>query len=135
MAGPGAPAVQQGQRRRLRRPGGGPEHRRNRRNDGEHDRGDGQTVADPHRLRPPDRDVGRGRFLTAYPCYPEEIRLGGATARDAYCYADSRPGGPGGPGREGFDVLANFSHSFYKPYHVTLDFTDMKVYLARGKAA
>jgi hypothetical protein len=31
-------------------------------------------------------------------------------------------------------VLAHFDHSFYKPYNVTLDFTDMNVYIARGTA-
>jgi len=69
--------------------------------------------------------------VTAYPCYPNEVRLGNAAARDIYCYANNRPA----LGREGFDVLAHFSHSFYKPYNVTLDFTDMNVYIARGKAS
>ncbi|MET7336111.1 tetratricopeptide repeat protein [Nonomuraea sp. NPDC005650] len=81
--------------------------------------------------RPIETSAG-GQFLTAYPCYPKEVRLGDAAANDLYCYADKRPGGPG---REGFDVLANFSHSFFKPYNVTLDFTGMNVYIARGKAA
>ncbi|GGS98254.1 hypothetical protein GCM10010156_65570 [Planobispora rosea] len=80
--------------------------------------------------RPVETSAG-GRFLTAYPCYPREVRLGNAAANDVYCYA----GGPGAPAREGFDVLAHFSHSFYKPYNVTLDFTDMRVYIARGEAA
>ncbi|MBE1560381.1 hypothetical protein [Nonomuraea africana] len=75
-----------------------------------------------------------GRLVEAgradYPCYPKEVRLGNAAANDIYCYADKRSA----PGREGFDVLANFSHSFFKPYNVTLDFTDMNVYIARGKA-
>ncbi|RCG26855.1 hypothetical protein DQ384_28670 [Sphaerisporangium album] len=79
--------------------------------------------------RPIETSAG-GTFLTAYPCYPKEVRLGNAAANDIYCYADKRSA----PGREGFDVLANFSHSFYKPYNVTLDFTDMNVYIARGQA-
>lgn len=79
--------------------------------------------------RPIETSAG-GQFLTAYPCYPKEIRLGDAAAMDSYCYADKRSG----PFREGFDILANFSHSFFKPYNLTLDFTDMNVYIARGKA-
>lgn len=31
-------------------------------------------------------------------------------------------------------MLGHFSHSFYKPYNVTFDFTDMNLYIARGKA-
>ena len=68
--------------------------------------------------------------VTVYPCYPKEVRLGNAAAKDIYCYANNRSA----LGREGFDVLAHYSHSFYKPYNVTLDFTDMNVYIARGKA-
>jgi hypothetical protein len=72
-----------------------------------------------------------GQPVVSYPCYPKEVRLGDATAKGVYCYTDDRPA----LGGEGFDVLAHVSHSFYKPYNVTLDFTDMKVYIARGKAS
>jgi hypothetical protein len=34
----------------------------------------------------------------------------------------------------GFDVTAHIFHPFYKPYNITLDFTEMNVYIARGKA-
>ncbi|MBC6470936.1 hypothetical protein [Actinomadura alba] len=71
-----------------------------------------------------------GQPVVSHPCYPKEVRLGNATAKDIYCYADNRPA----DSPYGFDVLAHFSHSFYKPYNVTLDFTDMNVYIARGKA-
>ena len=66
-----------------------------------------------------------------YPCYPKEIRLGDATATEVYCETD-----PNMPVTQpyGFDVAANFAHCFYKPYNVTLDFTDMNLYIARGKA-
>ncbi|WP_242903602.1 tetratricopeptide repeat protein [Actinomadura terrae] len=92
-----------------------------------------------------------GQPVVSYPCYPKEIRLGDASAKYVYCYAD-KGGGAGGfasadarsdafaavaddpPPGEGFDVLAHFSHCFYKPYNVTLDFTGMNVYIARGKA-
>jgi tetratricopeptide (TPR) repeat protein len=68
----------------------------------------------------------------AYPCYPKEIRLGNAAAREIYCNTN-----PSAPVLQpyGFDVPAAFFHSFYKPYNVTLDFTGMNVYIARGKAA
>ncbi|SDM37242.1 tetratricopeptide repeat protein [Allokutzneria albata] len=71
-----------------------------------------------------------GKPLITYPCYPKEVRLGNAAATDVYCYANNQPA----IGREGFDVLAHFSHCFFKPYNITLDFTDMNAYIARGKA-
>lgn len=69
---------------------------------------------------------------TTYPCYPKEIRLGDAAAKEVYCETD-----PNMPVLQpwGFDVSAHFAHCFYKPYNVTVDFTDMNVYIARGKAA
>jgi hypothetical protein len=65
-----------------------------------------------------------------YPCYPKEIRLGNAVAKEVYCYTNPRM--PLAP--FGFDVPAHFAHCFYKPYNITLDFTDMNLYIARGKA-
>ena len=112
----------------LRPAGDGPAHRRTRRNGRGHVRGNGQTVADPHRLRPPGGDFGRAPAGHVYPCYPTEVRLGNAAAKDIYCYANKRSANA----PHGFDVLGHFSHSFYKPYNITLDFTDMNVYIARG---
>ncbi|GAA3771663.1 hypothetical protein GCM10022225_68660 [Plantactinospora mayteni] len=66
-----------------------------------------------------------------YPCYPKEVRIGTAAARDVYCYANENRK----PAPYGFDVLGHFSHSFWKPYHITVDFTGMNVYIARGRAA
>jgi hypothetical protein len=65
------------------------------------------------------------------PCYPKELRLGAATAKGIYCETD-----PNMPVTQpyGFDVPAHFAHCFYKPYNVTLDFTDMNLYIARGKS-
>ncbi|WP_133848344.1 tetratricopeptide repeat protein [Labedaea rhizosphaerae] len=65
-----------------------------------------------------------------YPCFPDEVRLGDAAARGFYSVAspDSRPP------RSGFDVPFTLFHPFYKPYNLTLDFTGMKMYVARGKA-
>lgn len=67
----------------------------------------------------------------AYPCYPKEIRLGEAAANEVYCETD-----PNMPVTQpyGFDVMGAFFHSFWKPCNVTLDFTDMNLYIARGKA-
>ncbi|GAA2600278.1 tetratricopeptide repeat protein [Actinomadura fulvescens] len=65
-----------------------------------------------------------------YPCYPKEIRLGDAVAKEIYCEANPKAA----LAPLGFDVPAAFFHSFHKPYNVTLDFTDMKLYIARGKA-
>jgi tetratricopeptide (TPR) repeat protein len=56
--------------------------------------------------------------------------LDSAAAKDAYCIAIKRSA----KAPHGFDVLGHFSHSFYKPYNITLDFTDMNLYIVRGKA-
>ncbi|MFI6738705.1 retropepsin-like aspartic protease [Nonomuraea sp. NPDC050451] len=80
-----------------------------------------------------DRPIGtfaHSHPAVAYPCYPKEIRLGNATAKDIYCYTN--PQSALAP--LGFDVPATFFHSFYKPYNITLDFTHMNLYIARGQA-
>ncbi|MFC7384756.1 aspartyl protease family protein [Sphaerisporangium rhizosphaerae] len=82
-----------------------------------------------------DHDRPLGTFAhshpaVTYPCYPKEIRLGGAAAKEIYC--ENHPGAEVAP--LGFDVPAAFFHCFYKPCNVTVDFTDMKLYIARGKA-
>jgi hypothetical protein len=69
--------------------------------------------------------------VVVHPCYPKEIRLGDIVAHDIYCYTN--PQAAVAP--FGFDLLGHFSHSFYKPCNVTLDFTGMNLYVARGKAA
>ncbi|MFI7706549.1 aspartyl protease family protein [Nonomuraea sp. NPDC049480] len=66
----------------------------------------------------------------AYPCYPKEMRLGDVAANGIYCFTN--PNSPLAP--NGFDVPAAFFHSFHKPNNVTLDFTDMNLYVARGPA-
>ena len=69
--------------------------------------------------------------VVVYPCYPKEIRIGNAAAKDIYCNAN--------PTRQlapyGFDVPAHFAHTFWKPYTITLDFTGMNLFLARGASA
>ncbi len=70
-----------------------------------------------------------------YPCYPKEIRLGNAVAEEVYCETDpNMPVNVPWPYGPGFDGLGHFAHCFFKPYNVTLDFTDMNLYVARGKA-
>jgi tetratricopeptide (TPR) repeat protein len=72
---------------------------------------------------------------TTYPCYPKEIRLGSAVAKAVYCEMDpNAPVNVPWPYGSGFDGMGHFAHCFYKPYNITLDFTDMNLYIARGKA-
>ncbi|MFC9976647.1 hypothetical protein ACFVH6_37685 [Spirillospora sp. NPDC127200] len=81
-----------------------------------------------------DRPLGtfaQSRPAVTYPCYPKEIRLGDAVAKGVYC--ETNPNAT--PAPFGFDVPAAFFHRFHKPYNVTLDFTGMNLYIARGKAA
>jgi hypothetical protein len=104
--------------------------------------GTGETVAGLHgdtvkqlRVRTdydrPLQAFAHSHPTVTYPCYPKEIRLGDAAANEVYCETD-----PNMPVLQpwGFDVPAHFSHCFYKSYNVTLDFTDMNLYIARGKA-
>lgn len=71
----------------------------------------------------------------AYPCYPKEIRLGDAAAEDVYCETDpNMPINVPWPQGTGFDTIGHFAHCFFKPYNITLDFTGMNLYIARGKA-
>ncbi|MFI6743556.1 aspartyl protease family protein [Nonomuraea sp. NPDC050451] len=71
----------------------------------------------------------------SYPCYPKEIRLGNAVAKEVYCETDpNMPVNVPWPYGSGIDMTGHFAHCFFKPYNVTLDFTDMNLYIARGKA-
>ena len=104
--------------------------------------GTGETTAGMHgdtvrqlRIRTdydrPIQTFAHSHPTVTYPCYPKEIRLGNAAANEVYCETD-----PNMPVTQpyGFDVPAHFAHCFYKPYNVTLDFTGMNLYIARGKA-
>ncbi|WP_378279986.1 tetratricopeptide repeat protein [Actinomadura rugatobispora] len=80
-----------------------------------------------------DRPIGtfaQSHPAVAYPCYPKEIRLGDAVAKEAYCYTNPKAS----LAPFGFDVPVSFSHCFHKPYNITVDFTAMNLYVARGKA-
>ncbi|MEW9552667.1 aspartyl protease family protein [Nonomuraea sp. NPDC050783] len=81
-----------------------------------------------------DRPIGtfaHSHPAVTYPCYPKELRLGDAVARGIYC--ENHPQAE--LAALGFDVPAAFFHCFYKPYNVTLDFTGMSLFIARGEAA
>ncbi|TDD90449.1 tetratricopeptide repeat protein [Actinomadura darangshiensis] len=72
---------------------------------------------------------------TTYPCYPEEIRLGDAVAKEVFCESDpNMPVNVPWPYGPGFDSIGHFAHCFFKPFNITLDFTAMNLYIARGKA-
>ncbi|MEV6983610.1 aspartyl protease family protein [Sphaerisporangium sp. NPDC051017] len=80
-----------------------------------------------------DRPIGtfaHSHPAVTYPCYPKEIRLGDAAAKDIYCETHSQAE----LAPFGFGVPAAFFHCFFKPYNITLDFTDMNLYIARGQA-
>lgn len=80
-----------------------------------------------------DRPIGtfaHSHPAVTYPCYPKEIRLGDAAAKEIYC--ETHPQAELAP--FGFDVPAAFFHCFFKPYNVTVDFIGMNLYVARGKA-
>ncbi|XVQ11560.1 aspartyl protease family protein [Spirillospora sp. CA-255316] len=85
-----------------------------------------------------DRPIGtfaQSHPAVAYPCYPKEIRLGDAAAKEVYCYTNpNQPVNVPWPYGSGFDAMGWFAHCFWKPYNITLDFTDMNLYIARGKA-
>ena len=78
----------------------------------------------------PLQTFGHSHPTVVYPCYPKEISLGNAAAEEIYCNTD--PNMQVAP--YGFDILNSLFHSFYKPYNLTLDFTGMNLYIARGTA-
>ncbi|NJP96669.1 tetratricopeptide repeat protein [Nonomuraea sp. FMUSA5-5] len=86
-----------------------------------------------------DRQIGtfaQSHPAVVYPCYPKEARLGDAVAKAGYCYTNpNQPVNVPFPFGTGFDSMGWFSHCFWKPYNITVDFTGMKLYIARGKAA
>ncbi|WP_049557062.1 aspartyl protease family protein [Nonomuraea sp. SBT364] len=74
--------------------------------------------------------------VKSYPIMAERISLGRAVRRKVRGIALEKviPGFPG-PGQSesfGFDLIANFSHEFFKPFAITFDYTDMHLYITRG---
>ncbi|MCP2342773.1 aspartyl protease family protein [Actinomadura rupiterrae] len=70
-----------------------------------------------------------------YPVHPSRISLGHAVGRNILGYAAEKifPGlpGPGLSPLTGFDLSANFTHEFFKPYAVTFDYRTMRLHLSR----
>ncbi|MEU0510650.1 aspartyl protease family protein [Amycolatopsis sp. NPDC006125] len=68
-----------------------------------------------------------------YPITAERIALGRAVGHDVRGSASAGPvEGTPGPGQSamfGFDIIANFTHEFFKPFAVTFDYTGMNCYL------
>ncbi|TDE49931.1 tetratricopeptide repeat protein [Nonomuraea mesophila] len=71
-----------------------------------------------------------------YPITAKRISLGRAVGRNLPGHAAEKvfPGFPG-PGQSamfGFDLIANFSHEFFKPYAITFDYRSMHLSINRG---
>ncbi|GAA3182084.1 aspartyl protease family protein [Nonomuraea roseoviolacea] len=77
-----------------------------------------------------------GNGPTLYPITAERISLGRASGRDVRGHAAEKvfPGfpGPGQSAQFGFDLLANITHEFFKPYAITFDYGGMDFYVAGG---
>lgn len=72
---------------------------------------------------------------TIYPVKADRISLGSAVGRDLHGKAAEKvfPGFPG-PGQSamfGFDLIANFTHEFFKPFAITFDYTTMRLAITR----
>jgi hypothetical protein len=75
---------------------------------------------------------------TVYPIIPNRIALGRAVGRDVPGMAVSAiwPGlpGPGQSAMFGFDVMANFTHEYFKPFAITFDYTAMRLSVTHSAA-
>jgi tetratricopeptide (TPR) repeat protein len=71
-----------------------------------------------------------------YPATADRMSLGRAVARNVKGFASAKtiPGqpGPGQAGMFGFEIIANFTHEFFKPFTLTFDYTGMNVYITGG---
>jgi len=75
-----------------------------------------------------DHPVFFNGVIPAYPIVPDQISLGRAVGRNVR--------GLAGPLATlllrqilKFDTIANFTHEFFKPFAITMDFTDMNLYI------
>ncbi|UQS26840.1 aspartyl protease family protein [Amycolatopsis thermalba] len=70
-----------------------------------------------------------------YPIVAERVSMGRAVAHDVRGSASDGPvmgtPGPGQSAMFGFDIVANFTHEFFKPFALTFDYTGMNCYLER----
>ncbi|MFI6904657.1 aspartyl protease family protein [Nonomuraea sp. NPDC050394] len=73
--------------------------------------------------------------IKTYPLTAERAGLGRAVRHDVRGNAAEKvfPGlpGPGQSAQFGFDMIANFTHEFFKPYAVTFDYTRMRMSISR----
>ncbi|WP_433008689.1 aspartyl protease family protein [Kribbella sp. CA-294648] len=69
--------------------------------------------------------------IKVYPVTADRISLGNAVRRNIRGNAVEKLGpgipGPGQSAQFGFDLIANFTHEFFKPYAVTFDYVGMKL--------
>ncbi|GAA3697459.1 hypothetical protein GCM10022224_074150 [Nonomuraea antimicrobica] len=93
------------------------------------DRAGGITVDRDHPIEQPGG-------IKLYRITAERISLGRAVGRNLPGHAVDKvfPGfpGPGQSARFGFDLIANFTHEFFKPYAITFDYRSMHLSIARG---
>jgi hypothetical protein len=66
--------------------------------------------------------------IDVYRIFPDRISLGDAVGRNVRGIA-----GPLSVGNLEFDTIANFTHTFFKPFAITFDYTDMNLYIT-GKS-
>ncbi|MEU8135144.1 aspartyl protease family protein [Streptodolium elevatio] len=68
-----------------------------------------------------------------YPATADRISLGRAIGRNVRGHAAEAPfpgfPGPGQSGMFGFDLIANFTHEFFKPYAITFDYDNMHLFI------
>jgi hypothetical protein len=83
-----------------------------------------------------DHPVQQPGGIKLYPITAERISLGRAVGRDLPGRAADNlfPGfpGPGQSAQFGFDLIANFTHEFFKPYAITFDYRSMHLSITRG---
>jgi Aspartyl protease/Tetratricopeptide repeat len=65
--------------------------------------------------------------MSVYPIVPDEMALGRAVGRNVRGIAGARSFDVFGGFQ--FATLANFTHEFFKPFAITMDFTDMNLYI------
>ncbi|MFI6497875.1 aspartyl protease family protein [Nonomuraea typhae] len=71
------------------------------------------------------------RFGRSYPVTAHKLSLGRAVRRNVVGTAVEKPGpgmpAPGHSEQFGFDLMANFTHEFFKPFAITFDYTRMRL--------
>ncbi|WP_345441300.1 aspartyl protease family protein [Actinoallomurus vinaceus] len=82
-----------------------------------------------------DHPIGTGETMV-YPVTADRVSLGRAVGNNIRGFAAPKvfPGfpGPGQSGQFGFDLIANFTHEFFKPFSITFDYEDMAFYIGNA---